>query len=526
MSVDVGCDGSVQNFGPFPITNQVAEQGLVAEWRGEIAPWWSLTITLDTNQGSNIDMSAGLTAVTEVHSMCAPQIFAVTFLGRSIPGNAPVFTNPGAGNYSWASSLVSRGAAHTSQVTDTTGVAVTSLPDSDVDGDGVVDERVCGSDPGNALLRPERTDDSRLGVDDDGDGLIDEMLPPAAEYYDCDGDGYAGTVEAHIFAPAPGRDQHPCGVQGWPSDFVTGGIPESSDRINITDLTSFVAPQRRLETSAGDPGFSVRWDLSPGNGTFAQTLNITDLTSLIAGPGADPPMLGGALAFGGPTCPWPVSPTPTPSPTPSPAPTQQPTPPVTPSPAPTTQTPIPSPTPPPAPGDPDGDGVKDEAACGSNPNNAGSRPERIDGAFAGRDDDGDTAVDEALPAGAAAYDCDGDGFSGAAEDHVFLPAQRRDQDPCGTSDWPLDFVTGGVPDSTNKISISDVTSYLAPVRRVDMNPGDGGYNVRYDLLPGPGVLAYTINIADLTALFAGVPSYPPMLFGARAFDGPSCPWPP
>ena len=109
---------------------------------------------------------------------------------------------------------------------------------------------------------------------------------------------------------------------------------------------------------------------------------------------------------------------------------------------------------------------------------------------------------------------------------MFSPALRRDQDPCGTTAWPLDFVSGGVPDSTNTIRISDVTSFLAPDRRIDTNPGDPGYSVRYDLLPGPGVFTYTINISDLTALFAGPTSTPPMLGGTRAFDGPACPWPP
>ena len=52
--------------------------------------------------------------------------------------------------------------------------------------------------------------------------------------------------------------------------------------------------------------------------------------------------------------------------------------------------------------DDDNDLVLDttEAPCGSDPLDATpplSRPERLDGSFAGVDDDGDTAIDEALP---------------------------------------------------------------------------------------------------------------------------------
>ena len=60
-------------------------------------------------------------------------------------------------------------------------------------------------------------------------------------------------------------------------------------------------------------------------------------------------------------------------------------------------------------------GVPDsvESACGSDPANAEFVPERVDGAFAGLDDDGDLQIDEALPPGSEAYDCDGDGYMGS-----------------------------------------------------------------------------------------------------------------
>ncbi len=70
----------------------------------------------------------------------------------------------------------------------------------------------------------------------------------------------------------------------------------------MTDITSFLAPVRRLGTSPGDADFSSRWDLVPGPGIFSHWININDLTALIAGPTGFPPMFGGAKAFNGPTC--------------------------------------------------------------------------------------------------------------------------------------------------------------------------------------------------------------------------------
>jgi hypothetical protein len=84
-------------------------------------------------------------------------------------------------------------------------------------------------------------------------------------------------------------------------------VPNSTDLINILDLTSFLAPTRYLETRpdvappAGS-AFSARYDVSPGQGLFASWINISDLTTLLAGASGFPPMFSGARAFGGPTC--------------------------------------------------------------------------------------------------------------------------------------------------------------------------------------------------------------------------------
>jgi hypothetical protein len=67
--------------------------------------------------------------------------------------------------------------------------------------------------------------------------------------------------------------------------------------------------------------------------------------------------------------------------------------------------------------------------------------------------------------------------------------------------------------------MSDVTSFLAPVRHIWTSPGDAGYDARWDLVPGKGVFGENINIADITLLLT---VEPPMFGGQRAFSGPTC----
>lgn len=183
--------------------------------------------------------------------------------------------------------------------TDTDGDFLGNPCDPDYDNDGVWDavESPCGADPLDLtppFSRPERVD---LPGDDDGDLLDGEALPTGAESYDCDGDGYTGTVEAHVFSDTNVRDQDPCGTDAWPADFIGGA---SANLITLTDLASFVAPVRHFGSSPGDAGFDVRWDVVPG-GT-GSVINLADLGSLVT---VKPAMFGGAKAFNGPTCPWP-----------------------------------------------------------------------------------------------------------------------------------------------------------------------------------------------------------------------------
>ena len=151
----------------------------------------------------------------------------------------------------------------------------------------------CGSNAASAASVPERTD---TPADDDGDTLVNEALPPGADAFDCDGDGFIGATETHVTT----SDQDPCGGNGWPSDLVPG--PWQPNTLNIEDLGSFLMPVRRLGTSAGDAAFDIRWDLMPGS-TGGPTIDIADLAAMINGPSGYPPMFGGLRAYGK-TCPY------------------------------------------------------------------------------------------------------------------------------------------------------------------------------------------------------------------------------
>ncbi|GEM_PF-5975428 len=87
--------------------------------------------------------------------------------------------------------------------------------------------------------------------------------------------------------------------------------------------------------------------------------------------------------------------------------------------------------------------------------------------------------------------------------------------------WPADLSTSaGVPDTFNKITLQDITSFQAPIRRINTSPADVGYDRRWDLVPGKGSFSKEINIQDLTNLIAVAP---PMFGGTtRAFNGPAC----
>jgi CSLREA domain-containing protein len=230
---------------------------------------------------------------------------------------------PGALNGPNVTATVTDGSGNTSEFSpsvcvDTDSDGTCNSIDTDDDNDGVSDiaEPPCGGDPLDGALRPERVDGSFAAVDDDGDTAVDEVLPPGSENFDCDGDGYKGTAEDHVFSylPQTNGDQKTCQAYDtsfaieprpslrWPADLRGDGI--SFNKINVVDLGSFVSPVRRLNTSPViDANFHVRWDLVPGT-TIGKHINVTDIAALTSGSSGSPTMLGGLKAFNGPVCPY------------------------------------------------------------------------------------------------------------------------------------------------------------------------------------------------------------------------------
>ena len=157
---------------------------------------------------------------------------------------------------------------------------------------------------------------------------LDDPLKPGdaarCATWGCDGDGYSWAIEKYIddegltlssnnppdtiVGTDPllrcGAGAVPTPSDAWPSDFASGGIPTSTDKVNILDITSFLAPTRRLDSKLGQTNYSRRWDLVPGNTTGSTWITVQDLTALIAGTSGNPPMspFNGARAFNGPAC--------------------------------------------------------------------------------------------------------------------------------------------------------------------------------------------------------------------------------
>jgi len=128
-------------------------------------------------------------------------------------------------------------------------------------------------------------------LDSDGDSLINDGCPIFGAYGE--GNWSIGT-EPYVRCGA-GATTGPS--TGWPSDLVSGGTPNSTDKINVLDLTSFISP-RRLDTRPGDANFNKRWDLIPGPPIGSNWIQIGDLSALFAGSSGFPPMSGGTKVFG------------------------------------------------------------------------------------------------------------------------------------------------------------------------------------------------------------------------------------
>jgi hypothetical protein len=124
--------------------------------------------------------------------------------------------------------------------------------------------------------------------DVDGDGTGDHC-----DSGDFDGDGYTDEAEARYIGTSPGLQ---CG-SNWPSNVWND--PPSFNKLDLQDITAFMADPRRLDTRPGDAGYSARYDLVPGP-VFptGNHIVIQDILALLGGPTGEPPMFGEARAFG------------------------------------------------------------------------------------------------------------------------------------------------------------------------------------------------------------------------------------
>jgi hypothetical protein len=157
--------------------------------------------------------------------------------------------------------------------------------DSDDDSDGFADSVEAGTPLCN-------------GVNNDtfDDTVIDDGCPS--------GPPIEGTFSEAGFKIGTGS-LDPCGNNGWPLELVS--TPAfTANKVNISDLGSFVGGVRKLGKNPNETGFDARWDLVPGNSglTSSGWINIVDLTAMIGGPTGAPPMLGGVRAMNGPDCPF------------------------------------------------------------------------------------------------------------------------------------------------------------------------------------------------------------------------------
>lgn len=159
-------------------------------------------------------------------------------------------------------------------------VTVANASQTNTDGDSMGD--ACDPDDDNDTILdgadncPTVSNSSQTNTDGDGQGN-------ACDPED-DGDGFDDSVELHVqtnpLDPCGNPTGSPSYSTAWPGDMWMDGTL-SPNKADIFDLNSFLAPVRRMNTSEGQPGYNLRWDIYPGAGTLGDTINIQDLGRLI-----------------------------------------------------------------------------------------------------------------------------------------------------------------------------------------------------------------------------------------------------
>ena len=217
MSVDTDCNGTVDSYGPFNLTDSPTGGGPdapIAQWTGQITSWWSLMITVDQAPSEPFDVGADLTNFSQFHTMCGPQTFVITVLGRSSPHNNAVVTNPStAGSYDWTGSFTSSGGGFMANASDS--VCIGNACDADADG------------------RPDVSDNCPLWPN--ANQALPAWLIPSD---DPDCDGFTSAVEDLTGTKALVQ----CGFNAWPADVTNDTFTDISDVTALTGTFGLAVP--------------------------------------------------------------------------------------------------------------------------------------------------------------------------------------------------------------------------------------------------------------------------------------------
>src|SRR5438132_2504713 len=242
MSVDTDCNGSIDTYGPFDLTDSPVAGGPdapVAQWTGMISSWWNFQVTVDQPPGEPFNLSADLTNFSQFHTMCGPQTFVITVLGRSSPHNNAVVTNPStAGSYGWTGSFTSSGGGFMANASDS--VCIGNACDADADG------------------RPDVSDNCPLWPNA-SQGLPLWTVP--ANDPDCD--GFTSAVEDLAGTNALVE----CGFNAWPADINNDTFSDISD---IAALTA--------NFGMSVPPAPARYDIAPD--VVDDFVDITDISRM------------------------------------------------------------------------------------------------------------------------------------------------------------------------------------------------------------------------------------------------------